>query len=187
MLEYHTKRQTKESVFASGLYISDSGLYISASGLYISDSGLYISDSGLYISASGLYISDLGFYISDLGLYISDSGLYISDSGLYISDLGLDNSDSGLDNSDSGLYISDSSLMNLEGFFIGAARLLKRIWGLFYRRCAGLALLKEFGGTSSPKPPLKASCFAPFRLRRPLRRRFWVVTKPTNPLAARST
>ncbi|MDR2518286.1 MAG: hypothetical protein LBD13_02605 [Spirochaetaceae bacterium] len=57
---------------------------------------------------------------------------------------------------------------------------------MMYRRCA--PLWEEFlVGHRPSKPPLKASCPAPSRLQIAVRRRFGVVTKPTNPPTARST
>jgi hypothetical protein len=59
--------------------------------------------------------------------------------------------------------------------------------GAFLRAALRLRFLREFGGTSSPKPPTSATCAAPVRYQSAMRRRFWVVTKRANPLTARST
>jgi hypothetical protein len=67
----------------------------------------------------------------------------------------------------------------------GAPRLFEEFMGAFLSALHGLRLIAQT--TAAPKPPIKASCFAPVRYRSPLRCNFGVVTKRANPPAAGST
>ncbi|MDR2518083.1 MAG: hypothetical protein LBD13_01530, partial [Spirochaetaceae bacterium] len=67
------------------------------------------------------------------------------------------------------------------GFSAAFCWYIKKIIGAF------APLLRDVEGHRPSTPPLKASCAAPVRYLSAMRRRFGVVTKRANPLAARST